>query len=159
MPAVKVTAGWNDATGRTHVQREKEHADDYRYFPDADVLPLVLDEDQIQKWCQELPELPEAREARFVSQYGLPAYDAAVLTASRPVADFYEAAAAHCKDSKMVSNWIMGELLRLLKGNRARIRTRLCFQPLLPPKALPGYCSWSNRSVSAPPTAKRSWRS
>ena len=132
MPAVKVTAGWNDATGRTHVQREKEHADDYRYFPDADVLPLVLDEDQIQKWCQELPELPEAREARFVSQYGLPAYDAAVHTASRPVADFYEAAAAHCKDSKMVSNWIMGELLRLLKESGEDTDEAMLSAPITP---------------------------
>jgi aspartyl-tRNA(Asn)/glutamyl-tRNA(Gln) amidotransferase subunit B len=132
MPAVKVTAGWDDATGRTHVQRIKEQADDYRYFPDGDVLPLVLDEAQVEMWRRQLPELPGAREARFISEYGLPAYDAEVLTASRPVADFFEAAAAHCKDNKMASNWIMGELLRLLKESGEDTEQALLSAPIAP---------------------------
>lgn len=115
MPSGKVTAGWNDIESRTYVQREKEHADDYRYFPDPDILPVVVREGQVEAWRRQLPELPAAREARFISEYDLPAYDAAVLTASRPIADFFEAVVEQCHDSKMVSNWIMGELLRLLK--------------------------------------------
>ncbi|HHW10802.1 MAG TPA: Asp-tRNA(Asn)/Glu-tRNA(Gln) amidotransferase subunit GatB [Firmicutes bacterium] len=112
----KVTAGWNEALGRTYVQRQKELADDYRYFPDPDLPPVVLSSEQVEKWRAELPELPEEKESRFRREYGLPAYDAAVLTASRAVADLFEETARLTGDAKMVSNWVMGEVFRLLKG-------------------------------------------
>ncbi len=114
-PGGKITAGWNDAQGRTYVQRQKEEAHDYRYFPDPDLVPVVLAPSQVEGWCRSLPELPAAREARFTLEYGLPAYDAAVLTASRVVADFFEAVARDLGDAKAASNWVMGEVLRLVK--------------------------------------------
>src|SRR5690606_20036738 len=108
---------WDEARGVTVAMRVKGEAADYRYFPDPDLPPLVLEEAQVERWRAELPELPGARRRRFVEQYGLPAYDAGVLTASRALADFFEAAAAAYKGPggpKAVSNWVMGEFLRLL---------------------------------------------
>jgi aspartyl-tRNA(Asn)/glutamyl-tRNA(Gln) amidotransferase subunit B len=94
----------------TRSMRTKEEANDYRYFPDPDLLPLVLDEDFIERARAALPELPDQKARRFQQQYGLPAYDAQVLTASREMADFYEAVAkAVPSDAKLAANWVMGE--------------------------------------------------
>ena len=99
----------------TRPMREKEEANDYRYFPDPDLLPLVLSEDFIEALRAELPELPDAKRQRFIAQYGLPAYDAAVLCASRELADFYEGAvAASGGQSKPCANWVMVEVLGAL---------------------------------------------
>jgi len=114
---VQETRAWDEARGVTVAMRVKEEAADYRYFPDPDLLPLVLDAAQVERWRAELPELPEALRRRFVEQYGLPAYDAGVLTASRALADFFEATVAAYRGPggpKAVSNWVMGEFLRLL---------------------------------------------
>ena len=94
--------------------RGKEEAHDYRYFPDPDLLPLVIDEEWIERERRSLPELPDARRTRFVQQYGLPAYDAGLLTAERELADYFEACLALFPQPKPVSNWIMGSLLGLL---------------------------------------------
>jgi aspartyl-tRNA(Asn)/glutamyl-tRNA(Gln) amidotransferase subunit B len=94
--------------------RSKEEAHDYRYFPEPDLLPLDVDAAWLERVRQALPELPDAKRARFVRQYGLPAYDAGVLTASRALADYYEMAVAAGADAKLASNWIMTELLALL---------------------------------------------
>ncbi|MBI3006936.1 MAG: hypothetical protein HYY53_01315, partial [candidate division NC10 bacterium] len=94
--------------------RSKEEAHDYRYFPEPDLVPVVVEEAWLDELRASLPELPDARRARFASQYALPAYDAGVLTASRPLADFYEEVVRLHPDPKAASNWVMVELLGLL---------------------------------------------
>ncbi|MGH8585750.1 MAG: amidase family protein, partial [Gammaproteobacteria bacterium] len=99
----------------TRPMREKEEANDYRYFPDPDLLPLVLSEEFIEALRADLPELPDAKRQRFIAQYGLPAYDAAVLCASRELADFYEGAvAASGGQAKPCANCVMVEVLGAL---------------------------------------------
>ncbi len=113
----QVTLGWLEAQGRTYVQRSKESAHDYRYFPEPDLPPLFIDRAWVAELAASLPELPLARRARFQSDYGLSAYDADVLTAEREVADYYEqvvAAVGGLIEPKIVANWVMGELFRLL---------------------------------------------
>ena len=101
----------------TRAMRGKEEANDYRYFPDPDLLPVVVDEALIERLRGELPELPAARRARFVEQYGLSAYDADVLTANPESADYFETAvsASRSASPKTVSNWFQGELTAILK--------------------------------------------
>jgi len=95
----------------TRPMRSKEEANDYRYFPDPDLLPVIIDQAFLDQVAESLPELPDARQARFVDEYKLSAYDASVLTASRELADFYEAAVkASGGQSKLSANWVMGEL-------------------------------------------------
>ena len=109
--------------GETRSMRSKEEANDYRYFPDPDLLPLVFDEARIGAVRAALPELPDAKRDRFMQQYGLPAYDAGVLTASRAVADYYETVAMGV-DAKMAANWVMGDLLGAL--NKAGLEMESC---------------------------------
>jgi aspartyl-tRNA(Asn)/glutamyl-tRNA(Gln) amidotransferase subunit B len=96
--------------------RSKEYAHDYRYFPEPDLVPLRLDPAWIASVRVTLPELPRARRQRFVSQYGLPVYDAEILTQSRALAEYYEAAVRAHANAKAISNWVMTELLRELGG-------------------------------------------
>ena len=107
----------------TRSMRGKEEANDYRYFPDPDLLPLVLDESRIERVRETLPELPDARRIRFMRQYALPAYDAGVLTASRTLADYYEQVAVGV-DGKLAANWVMGDLLGAL--NKAGVELEDC---------------------------------
>ena len=109
---VQETRLWDADKGVTKSMRGKEEAHDYRYFPDPDLIPLVIDPEWIEEVRAGLPELPAARRTRFVRDYGLPPYDAGVLTSSRPMADYFEACAGTDADPKAVSNWIMGDLLR-----------------------------------------------
>jgi aspartyl-tRNA(Asn)/glutamyl-tRNA(Gln) amidotransferase subunit B len=104
---------WDAAAGRTVVMRTKEDAHDYRYFPEPDLPPLELEPAWIDRQRAALPELPEARRQRFVTQYGLPAYDAGWLTQSAKHADYFEDTARLSGNAKLSSNWIMGELARL----------------------------------------------
>jgi aspartyl-tRNA(Asn)/glutamyl-tRNA(Gln) amidotransferase subunit B len=114
---VQETRLWDAERNLTISMRSKEEAHDYRYFPDPDLLPLVVDDAWVEAVRATLPELPGPRKRRLVEQYGLPEYDAGVLTASRPLADYFEeAAAALPEDPKGVSNWIMSEMMRELKG-------------------------------------------
>ncbi|NTX38008.1 MULTISPECIES: Asp-tRNA(Asn)/Glu-tRNA(Gln) amidotransferase subunit GatB [unclassified Myxococcus] len=106
---------WDVNKGVSRSMRSKEDAHDYRYFPEPDLPPLHVTTEVIEAVGHELPELPRAKLQRFVSQYGLPAYDARILTAERPLADFFEACAERYPDAKKLSNWFLGELLRLLK--------------------------------------------
>ena len=111
------TRGWSDEREETLSQRSKEYASDYRYFPEPDLPPLEIDPAWVDQVCEGLPELPHQRERRFVEQYGLSAYDAGLLTASREMADFFEAALGSPPKAglaKPVANWILGELLRLM---------------------------------------------
>jgi aspartyl-tRNA(Asn)/glutamyl-tRNA(Gln) amidotransferase subunit B len=94
--------------------RSKEEANDYRYFPDPDLLPLQIDAAFIAEVVAEMPELPDARRARFETEYGLSAYDANVLTSTRAQADYFETAAAAGGDAKLAANWVMGELAAAL---------------------------------------------
>ncbi|MCP9439364.1 MAG: Asp-tRNA(Asn)/Glu-tRNA(Gln) amidotransferase subunit GatB [Nitrospira sp.] len=105
---------WNIDRGETVVMRSKEEAHDYRYFPDPDLVPLRLEKNWIENARATLPELPMARAARFVSDYGLPEYDAGVLTASKGLADYFERCVRCFNQPKTVSNWVMGELSREL---------------------------------------------
>ena len=133
---VQETRGWLEDRGITVSQRTKEYASDYRYFPEPDLPPVVIDPDLIQTIRESLPELPEARKERFIEQYGLPAYDAGLLTSSRPGADFFEAVVdskavtgeAQRGLAKSVSNWMLGELTRLLNLTGDEITT-VKFQP------------------------------
>ena len=114
-PILQQTRLWDSAEGRTVVMRTKEESDDYRYFPDPDLPPLVLTRAWIDGVARALPELPDARRARFATQYHLPAYDAEVLTQSMAIADYFERVAARCGNAKAASNWVMGEVARKLK--------------------------------------------
>ena len=96
--------------GETRMMRSKEDAHDYRYFPDPDLLPVKLDEDWIESVRATLPELPAAMQLRFQSEYSVSAYDAGLLTGSRALAEYFEAAARACGQGKLVANWVMGEL-------------------------------------------------
>ncbi|MBU0944760.1 MAG: Asp-tRNA(Asn)/Glu-tRNA(Gln) amidotransferase subunit GatB [Proteobacteria bacterium] len=113
---VQETLLWDADRNRTESMRSKEEAHDYRYFPCPDLVPVVIDESWIEAIRATLPELPDARKERFVDQYELPDYDAAILTSSRDLADYFERAVQSCGQAKKVSNWIMTELLRELKG-------------------------------------------
>jgi aspartyl-tRNA(Asn)/glutamyl-tRNA(Gln) amidotransferase subunit B len=111
---VQETRLWNVAAGRTEPMRSKEMAHDYRYFPDPDLLPVSIDEAAIAKTRHEMPELPVARRARFQSEYGIAAYDAGVLTDTREMADYFEAAVKAGASAKSAAAWISVELLRRL---------------------------------------------
>jgi len=108
------TRRWDVGNGVTVAMRSKEYAHDYRYFPEPDLMPIVIAPERIEEWRKQLPELPLHRRERFLRQYGLPEYDAGVLVADRAIADFFEAAAAGCANVKAVSNWMMTEMLKLL---------------------------------------------
>ena len=112
---VQETRLFDSAQGRTYSMRSKEEAHDYRYFPEPDLPPLVIDRARRDALAAALPELPEARRNRFVSEYGLPAYDADLLTQTRGLADYFEATARAAGNAKAASNWIMGEILRTMK--------------------------------------------
>jgi len=110
------TLGWDDARGTTVPQRSKEYAEDYRYFPEPDLPPLVIDRAWVDAVRASLPELPHAKRKRFIEDYGLTAYDAGVLVAERETAEFFEAVVLDCKvaEPKQVANWITGNLFGLM---------------------------------------------
>jgi aspartyl-tRNA(Asn)/glutamyl-tRNA(Gln) amidotransferase subunit B len=119
---VQETRLWDPDKGETRSMRSKEEANDYRYFPDPDLLPLEIDEAYIEAVRAALPELPDAKAARFVCEYGLSAYDALVLTASRDLADYYEAVVrAVPTQPKLAANWVMGELSAALNKDGLEI--------------------------------------
>jgi aspartyl-tRNA(Asn)/glutamyl-tRNA(Gln) amidotransferase subunit B len=101
--------------------RGKEEAHDYRYFPDPDLVPISIDEDWIDKVRAALPELPDVKRERFLKEFGLPGYDAQVLTSSKALANYFETAVRVFPEPKVVSNWIMSELMRELKRDEREI--------------------------------------
>lgn len=108
---VQETRLYDPLRNETRPMRAKEEANDYRYFPDPDLLPIEIDHKLLEQIRDELPELPDVKKARFMDQYGLSNYDASVLTASRELADYYEASVeATGGDAKLVANWVMGEV-------------------------------------------------
>ncbi|MFW5996219.1 MAG: Asp-tRNA(Asn)/Glu-tRNA(Gln) amidotransferase subunit GatB [Halanaerobiaceae bacterium] len=112
---IQETRTWDEDLEKTLSMRGKEEAHDYRYFPEPDLVPLAIDGEWISDLREKLPELPYKRKQRFIEEYGLPEYDAGVLTDSRALADFFEEGVQEFADPKTVSNWVMGEFLRLLK--------------------------------------------
>ena len=113
---VQETRLWDPEKNRTTSMRSKEEARDYRYFPDPDLLPLMVDDDWIKSIKKTLPELPHGKKERFKKEYSLPSYDADILTSSRGIADYFEKCVQEFPDPKQVSNWIMGSLLGLLNA-------------------------------------------
>jgi aspartyl-tRNA(Asn)/glutamyl-tRNA(Gln) amidotransferase subunit B len=131
---VQETRLWDADGGRTRSMRGKEQAHDYRYFPEPDLVPLELSRSSVMAVQADLPELPAARRQRFVRAYGLPPYDADLLTQTRALADYYEAAVREVPHPKLVSNWIMSELLREIPADDERA---LAASPI-PPRHLAG---------------------
>jgi aspartyl-tRNA(Asn)/glutamyl-tRNA(Gln) amidotransferase subunit B len=115
------TRGFDADRGETFSQRTKEDAHDYRYFPEPDLMPVKISAEQVGQWRAELPELPSRRRRRYVEEFGLPGYDAAVLTAEKSVSDWFERVMEHTDNAKAVSNFIMGEMMRLLSEQGATI--------------------------------------
>jgi aspartyl-tRNA(Asn)/glutamyl-tRNA(Gln) amidotransferase subunit B len=118
---IQETRLWDPDKNRTFSMRTKENAQDYRYFPDPDLLPVILTPQMIAKFKAELPELPIARAERFVQAHGLPENDAFVLTSDKDLADYFELAAKVSGNSKATSNWVMTELLRELNSSNKNV--------------------------------------
>ena len=120
-PIIQETLLWDAGRNITVSMRGKEEAHDYRYFPDPDLVPIAVDTEWVEAVRKTLPELPDSKRERFVSEYGIPAYDAQVLTASKSLASYFEEASHLFPNPKIVSNWIMSELIRELKRDEREI--------------------------------------
>ena len=112
---IQETRKWDDVKGVSSSMRSKEEAHDYRYFPEPDLVPIVITDETIEQIKSELPELPEAKRARYVAEYKLPDYDAGVLTASKVTAKFFEETVALYDEPKQISNWLMVDIPAMLK--------------------------------------------
>ncbi|ARQ05246.1 Asp-tRNA(Asn)/Glu-tRNA(Gln) amidotransferase subunit GatB [Macrococcoides caseolyticum] len=115
------TRRFDESTGKTILMRVKEGSDDYRYFPEPDLVPLYIDEAWKERVRASIPELPDARKAKYVSEYGLPEYDAHVLTLTKEMSDFFEAMIALDADAKLSSNWLMGGVNEYLNKNQKEL--------------------------------------
>ena len=118
---IQETRLYDSDKGITFPMRSKEEAHDYRYFPEPDLVPVVISDEWIQEIKDNLPELPEQKRERFIQNYDIPDYDAGILTTSRAMADYYEKSVLLYPKPKIISNWIMGELLRELKNDDQKI--------------------------------------
>jgi aspartyl-tRNA(Asn)/glutamyl-tRNA(Gln) amidotransferase subunit B len=118
---IQATMAYDPETGRTRVLRLKENSDDYRYFPDPDLIPLLISAEQVERVRAALPELPDAKRARYAEEYGLSGYDAAQLTEARELAEFFESAVAAGGGAKSLANWILRDLLQALKEREAEL--------------------------------------
>jgi aspartyl-tRNA(Asn)/glutamyl-tRNA(Gln) amidotransferase subunit B len=118
---VQETRLFDSSKGVTFSMRSKEEAHDYRYFPEPDLVPILVARETVEAIKKTIPELPDAKRERFVSEYGLPEYDADMLTQSRALAAYYEEAAKLSGQPKVISNWIMGELMRLMNAEGKEI--------------------------------------
>ena len=127
----QATILFNPDTGETRAMRSKEDAHDYRYFPDPDLLPLEITTEMLEQVRATLPELPEVKRGRYVSELGLSAYDARVLTPSREIADYFEVVARGCGDAKLAANWMMGDVLSYMNRHSETLSS-----PPISPKQL-----------------------
>jgi aspartyl-tRNA(Asn)/glutamyl-tRNA(Gln) amidotransferase subunit B len=118
---IQETRSWDENRGITVSMRSKEEAHDYRYFPEPDLAPMVIDNEWVERVRKTLPEMPDARKKRLVEEHGLPAYDAGVITSSKALSDYFDAVLVKYQDAKTTSNWVMGELLRLLNANAMEV--------------------------------------
>ncbi len=132
---IQETRLWDPLRNKTTSMRGKEEAHDYRYFPDPDLVPLIVDDHWIQEVKKTMPELPHAKKSRFIQDYKLSEYDAKVLTSSIELADFFEETTAPLKDKKQAANWIMSTLLAMLNSKGISIFdspvTAIAFSKLL----------------------------
>lgn len=119
---VQETRTWDEAKGITLSMRSKEQAHDYRYFPDPDLVPMVISDSWVKEIRDSLPELPDQRKARYMENYGLPEYDAEVITASKELSDFFDQCLESYNNPKNLSNWVMGELLKHLNAVNQEIK-------------------------------------
>ena len=108
------TLRWDDVSGKTFSMRDKEDAQDYRYFPEPDLAMIRISDEYVQKISKTLPEMPEKRKARYIEELGLPEYDANILTSSKHLSDLFERANNVCNNPKAVSNWIMSDIIKIL---------------------------------------------
>jgi aspartyl-tRNA(Asn)/glutamyl-tRNA(Gln) amidotransferase subunit B len=115
------TRRFDEATGKTLLMRVKEGSDDYRYFPEPDLIPLYIDDEWKDRIRAEIPELPDARKKRYVEELGLPEYDATVLTITKEMADFFEATVEQGGDAKLASNWLMGSVNEYLNAEQKEL--------------------------------------
>lgn len=127
---IQETRSWDEAKGITLSMRSKEQAHDYRYFPEPDLVPIIVDPAEVEEIRQSLPELPDARQKRLMNDYGLSSYDASVITASKAMADYFDETVACQADAKSVANWLMGEVSKHL--NTAGLDIEDC--PVTPTK-------------------------
>ena len=109
------TRRWDDEAGEGYAMRTKEEANDYRYFPEPDLMPIRLSDEYINNIKDTLPELPESRKKRYIEKLGLPEYDAGIITSSKTLSDFFESATKSCGNAKAVSNWIMTDIIRVAR--------------------------------------------
>ena len=112
---IQETRRWDDNKESSYAMRSKEDAQDYRYFPEPDLVPIVISDEWLQRIKDSQPELREAKRQRYQDEFGLPEYDANILTSAKKMADVFEATTAICNKPKKVSNWLMGETMRILK--------------------------------------------
>ena len=147
------TRGWVEDRGVTVSQRSKEYAHDYRYFPEPDLAPLVLDRAWVEEVKSKLPELPEERRDRFVAEYGLPLYDAKLLTASRDMADYFEDCLKTGQElsPKEISNWLLGEVSRIINESVIDIAQ---FRKKVSPERLARLARLSSEGVVSTASAK-----
>jgi aspartyl-tRNA(Asn)/glutamyl-tRNA(Gln) amidotransferase subunit B len=146
---VQETRLFDAAQGKTYSMRSKEEAHDYRYFPEPDLPPLVVDVERRQAVIAALPELPDARRRRFIAAYALPEYDAALLTQTRGLADYFEETARLSGNPKAASNWVMGEVLRTMKEKAIPIES-----VPIPPEALAALIAIVERGTVSSTVAK-----
>jgi len=150
---VQETRGWVEDKGKTVSQRSKEYAHDYRYFPEPDLPPLVISREWVAQIKARLPELPEARRERFIAQYGLPIYDANLLTSSKNLADYFEEVrqTANTVSPKDISNWLLGEVSRIMNADNIEINE---FKKKVTPPMLSNLITSTQNSIINIATAK-----
>lgn len=114
---IQETRTWDEVKGITLSMRSKEEAHDYRYFPDPDLVPMTISKEWVEEIRKTLPELPDARKARYIRDYGLPEYDAEVITGSIALSDYFDQGLKYTKNAKALSNWVMGELSKYINSS------------------------------------------
>ena len=144
---VQETRRFDPDTGKTYTMRTKEDANDYRYFPDPDLPPIILTDEQIESFRAEIPELPDARKAKYVKTYGLAAYDSEVITADRAMADWFEAVAAETAYPKIAANMLISDLMRLIESES--------FDCPISPQSMAKLCDLFGHEVINSSTAKK----
>jgi aspartyl-tRNA(Asn)/glutamyl-tRNA(Gln) amidotransferase subunit B len=115
---IQETRRWDDSRGESYSMRNKEEALDYRFFPEPDLVPVVIEKERIEEIRKDLPELPTSRKDRYINDFGIPWYDAQLITQSRPLADMFETAVGVCGNPKLVSNWIMTDIMRRINEDK-----------------------------------------
>lgn len=118
---LRETRRWDDGVGKSFSMRAKEHAQDYRYFPEPDLPPIEIDDQWVEDIRKQIPELPAQKQRRYMEEYGLPEYDAGILTSSRDLADYFESCVKLYENPKVISNWLMGDFLRLVNEKNMEI--------------------------------------